>query len=64
MKRFFSRKTQKKTQIKLTPKESQNIIEKEFSDSKGNKLKFRFDFNPHPINDPTIQFDVKHGEKQ
>jgi len=62
MARVFSKKTKKKTTKKITEKELQNIIEKEFSDNQQNKIKFRFDFNPHSPDEPTIKWQRKYGE--
>ena len=62
MARKFTRTVTKKTKTKLKPSEIQDLIEKEFVDSKGNKMKFRFDFRPHPINEPTIQWQRDYGE--
>ena len=59
----FSKRTTRKTKVRLNPNYLQNIIEKEFTDSKGNKSIIRFDFNPHPISEPSIQLDYKYGEK-
>ena len=44
--------------------EMNNIIEKEFTDSRNNKVKFRFDFNPHPISEPTIKWQREYGENE
>jgi len=62
MAKNFSRKVIRKIKKILKPDEIQNVIEKEFSDSRGNKLKFRFDFNPHSPNKPTIQGGFKYGD--
>ena len=64
MKKVFSRKTKKKTQVKLTPREAETVLEKEFIDVKGNKIKFRFDFNPHPIDEPTIKWQRQYGDTE
>lgn len=58
MKRFIRRIT-KKTKIKLSPKEADEIIRQEFTTEKGNKMQKRFIFQPHSPNDATIKFDVK-----
>ena len=64
MAKRFSRKVTKKKIFKLTPKQAENIIEKEFSDSRGNKIRFRFDNNPHKIDEPTIEWKRKYSEEE
>lgn len=62
--RKFSRRTTKKTKVKLNPNEVRDVIEREFGDDKGNKTKLRFDFRPHPIKEPIIQLDYDYGDKK
>lgn len=64
MAKRFSKKQTKRTKVRLTPREAENIIEKEFTDDKGNKTKLRFDFNPHPIGKPTIELDYEYGVRK
>ena len=60
--RRHSKSTTKRTKIRLSPKETQDVIEKEFGDSKGNKTIIRLDFRPHSIKEPTIQLDYEYSK--
>ena len=62
MTKRYSKQTTKKTTVKLSPKEAEDIIEKEFGDTEGNKTKIRFDFNPHPIDEGTINIYYDYGD--
>lgn len=64
MKRVFSRKTKKKTQVKLTPREANEIIKQEFIDTHGNKFIFRIDLTPQKPNQPTIDGNVQYKDEQ
>ena len=44
--------------------EMDNIIEKEFTDSRGNKSKIRLDFNPHSPKEPTVQGGYNYGDEK
>lgn len=63
-KRSFSKRVVQKIKRILKSSEINNIIEKEFGDDKGNKTKIRFDFNPHPINKPTIELQYDYGDNK
>jgi len=63
MKKVFSRKTKKKTQVKLTPREANEIIKQEFVDSRGNKFIFRMTGNPHSPKEPTIEGTVEYNDR-
>lgn len=63
-KRSFSRRVVRKIKRILKPDEAKNIIEKEFEDSHNNKIKFRFDFNPHSTEEPTIKWQRNHGDNK
>ena len=58
----FSKRIVRKIKKRLTPDETQNIIEKEFTDSHNNKHKLRIDFNPHSQKEPTIETYIDYGE--
>jgi len=58
----FSRKTTSKRTIKLSPKEAQEIIRQEFTDSHNNKHIFIMDVKPHLPNKPTINGTVEYKE--
>lgn len=60
----FSRRVVRKIKRTLKVDELQNVIEKEFTDSRGNKMKFRFDFNPHSPKEPTIEGGFNYGENK
>lgn len=64
VKRSFSKRVVKKIKRVLRLDEAKNMIEKEFSDIRDNKIKFRFDFNPHPANEPTIKWQRQYGENE
>ena len=57
-------KKTKKTNIKITPKEANSILQKEFSDIKGNKIQININFAPHPINEPTFTWQRKYDNKK
>ena len=58
----FTRRKNRRKRVRLNPNEAQNVIEKEFIDSKGNKVRLRVDFNPHSPKEPTIDWKRKNGE--
>ena len=60
----FSRRVVRKIKRTLKVDELQNVIEKEFTDSRGNKVRLRFDFNPHPIDEPTIKWQRQYGDNE
>jgi len=62
MKRFSQRVVRKIKKV-LSPDETRDVIEKEFVDSRNNTIKFRFDFRPHPITEPTIKWQRKYGDE-
>ena len=64
MAKKYSRKVTKKRIFKLNPRDAQDIIEKEFSDSRGNRIRFRHDFRPHPIDEPTIEWQRKYNKER
>lgn len=64
MAKRFSKRVTRKTQRKVKPEEVNNIIEKDFIDSRGNKIKIKFDFNPHPISEPTFKWQRDYGDNK
>lgn len=62
MKRY-SKKVTKKKRIRLSPKNAENIIEKEFIDSKGNKIFTNINIKPHRPSIPTIQIEREYKEE-
>ena len=62
MAKRFSRRITRKIKKILKENEARNIIEKEFTDSHGNKSKLILDFNPHATKEPTIQGGFNYGE--
>ena len=62
MAKHYSKRTTKRTTKKLTYFEARDIIVNEFTDSRGNKVVYRFDFNPHSIDEPTIQTSFVGGK--
>ena len=63
MAKRFSKRVVRKIKKILKPDETRDVIEKEFMDSHGNNVKFIFDFNPHTINKPTIEWQRKYGDE-
>ena len=63
-KRSFSKRVVRKIKRVLKPDELNDVIEKEFGDGQGNKTKLRFDFNPHPISEPTINIQYDYGDNK
>ena len=57
-------KKSKKTKIKISLKEANAILQKEFSDIKGNKIQININFAPHPINEPTFTWQRKYDNKK
>lgn len=64
MARRFSKRTTRKKTYKLSPKNAEEIIRQEFTDSRGNKVKFKFDFRPHPIDEPTAEWQRKYNKEK
>lgn len=60
----YSKRSSKRTVIKLSPKEAEDIIKSEFTTEKGNKMQKRFIFKPHLPKDATIQFKIKGDRKE
>ena len=58
----FSKRVTRKTQQKVKPDEIKSWIEKDFIDSRGNKIKMQYDFRPHPINEPTFSIKRDYGD--
>ena len=59
----FSRRTTRQTKRKIKPDDVNSVIQKDFIDSRGNKIRFRFDFAPHSINDPTFSIQRDYGDE-
>ncbi len=64
MSKKFSKKTTTKRQYKLSPKNAQEIIRQEFTDSRKNKFIFRMTGNPHNPKTPTIQGTVQYKDEE
>ena len=62
--RSFSKRIVRKIKRMLKPDEAKNIIEREFTDSHGNKSRLILDFNPHKPSEPTIQGGYNYGENK
>lgn len=63
MGRKFSKRVTKKTKIQLSPKEAEEIYKKEFVDSRGNKMRFIFDFKPQSPKDPIIEWNREYNKE-
>ena len=64
MAKRFNKRVTRNTKTKLRPDEVKSWIEKDFIDSRGNKIKIRFDFNPHPISEPTFKWQRDYGDNK
>jgi hypothetical protein len=64
MTRKFSKRITRRIKKIIKENEARNIIEKEFTDNRGNKVRLRFDFNPHPIDEPTIKWQRQYGDNE
>ena len=62
MARKFSKKSSKKTKIKLSPKQADEIIRQEFTDRKGNKMNILLDIKPKKPNEPIIEWNRQYKE--
>lgn len=57
-------KKTKRTNVKISPKEANAILQKEFSDIKGSKIQININFAPHPINEPTFMWQRKYENQK
>ena len=64
IKKSFSKKRTKRTTIKLSPKEADEVIRQEFKDSRGNRHIFRMDINPHSPDTPTIEGNIEYKDNK
>ena len=64
MAKRFSKRVTRKTRIKLSPKDANEIIRQEFSDDRGNKFIFRMTGNPHSPSEPTIKGTVQYKDEE
>lgn len=64
-KRSFSRRVYRKIKKLLSPKNAEDIIKREFEDSRGNKHELNFNFRPHSPNDGgDIRLKYNQGENK
>lgn len=60
MTKRFSRKVSRRTSYKLTPKDAETIMRKEFVDNNGNKHILDINFRPHsPLNEGDMKLKYK-----
>ena len=64
MARKFSKKITRKTRVRLSLREAEEIIKQEFTTKYGNRIQKRFIFKPQAPNEPTIDFEVKGNRKE
>lgn len=64
MARRFSRSRTKRTRYKLTPKEADEVIRKEFIDSRGNKFIHRIIFSPQSPLKPDYKQTVEYKDNE
>ena len=58
----FSRRVVRKIKRTLKLDEAQEIIRKEFTDSKGNKMNMSIDVKPQKPKEPTIEWNRQYKE--
>lgn len=61
-KRSFSKRVIRKIKRTLKLDEAQEIIRKEFTDSKGNKMNMSIDVKPQNPKEPTIEWNRQYKE--
>lgn len=62
MARRFTRQKTKKTKVRLSPQQADEIIRQEFTDSRGNRFIFRMTSKPHLPKEPTIKGTVEYKD--
>lgn len=62
MARRYSKKVTKKRIFRLSPRDAENIIYKEFTDSHGNKHIFKVRFKPQNPFEPDFKQTVEYKE--
>ena len=60
----FSKRVTRKTKVRLSPKEADEIIRQEFTDDRGNRFIFRMDVRPHNPMKPTIESTVEYKDNK
>ena len=60
MAKRYSKRTTKKTTVKLSQKEAEDIINEEFTTEKGYRMRKRFIFKPEMPNNSGIKVDFNH----
>ena len=65
MARRFTKRHTKRTRIKLSPQEADEIIRAEFSDEKKGRHRFRLIFKPHTPQegDMTLDYNTEKGNE-
>ena len=58
----FSKTVTKRTKVRLSPRDAEDIIKQEFTDDRGNKFIFRMTGSPHKHNKPTIEGTVEYND--
>lgn len=60
----FSKRTTRKTKVRLSPKEAETLFKEEFIDSRGNKHIFRIDFKPQSPFEPDYKQTIEYKDNQ
>lgn len=60
----FSKRVTRRTKVKLSPREADEIIRQEFIDDRGNRFIFKIDVKPHSPMTPTIEGTVKYKDNE
>ena len=64
MARKYSKRTTKRTKVKLTPKEADEIIRQEFTTSRGDKIINRIRFKPQSPLEPDFKQTIEYKDKE
>lgn len=65
MTKRYSKRTTRKTKVRLSPKDAERIIRSEFTDDNGNHHILDVNFRPHsPLKEGDMKLKYKQGENE
>ena len=64
MARKFSKKTTKRTRVKLSPKDADEIVRQEFTSSKGDKVINKIRFKPQSPLEPDFKQTIEYKDNE
>lgn len=65
MAKRYSKRTVRKTRVRLSPRDAEDIIKQEFTDENKNRHILRFRFKPHsPIQEGDMQLKYNQNNEQ